>query len=208
VDVVAVAEDGAAAISAARRNLPDLVLLDVRMPRVDGIAAATQIARTCTVVMLTYAAEDEVVLAAVRAGASGYLVHGEFAPGDLVDVLEQAHAGGGVLTPAVAATILRALRDPLPVPAGRYADDLSPRLREVMALMASGRSNAQIAAVLHLSEKTVKNHVNHIFSRLGATSRSEAVARWFGLSGEDPEFGSGAPPTMNPRALGRRREHP
>jgi DNA-binding NarL/FixJ family response regulator len=189
VRVAGVAADGAEAVDLVRAHRPDVALLDVRMPRLDGVAAAAVLARTCRVLMLTYDHDDATVLAALRAGASGYLVHGSFAAPDLVSAVEATAGGGSVLSPDVAATVVQALRTRTPR-ASPLESHLSPRLREVMNLVAAGRSNAEVARSLHLSEKTVKNHVNHIFARLGVTSRAAAVARWTGFSADEE---NGAP---------------
>jgi len=183
VEVVGVAADGRSAVETARRTSPDVVLLDVRMPGMDGIAAARELSGQCPVLMLSNDADDHTVLAAVRAGASGYLVHGHFPPEGLAEALETTSAGGAVVSPAVAAALVRSVRtEPGPPGPGSCSDGLSPRLREVMALLAAGCSNREIAGALVLSEKTVKNHVNAIFSRLGVQTRTAAAARWLGTA--------------------------
>jgi DNA-binding NarL/FixJ family response regulator len=193
LEVVGCAADGREALHLVQTLRPDLALLDVRMPEVDGIAVAQAIAGSVPVLMLTHSDEPEVIAAALAAGARGYVVHSEF------DVDEIAHAirtvaGGGVhlspaagaiLTEAAARSTLGGSRSPVgpaltggghPVPPDPWG--LSVREREVMDLIAQGMTNGQIAKHCFLSEKTVKNHVNRIFAKLTATSRAEAVSRW------------------------------
>jgi DNA-binding NarL/FixJ family response regulator len=187
LEVVGCAADGQEALDLVERLRPDLALLDVRMPQVDGIGVAQAVAASVPVLMLTHSDEPEVIAAALAAGARGYVVHSEF------DVDEIAHAirtvaGGGVhLSPAAGAILTEAAaRAALSTPVPGSANDdgapdpwgLSTREREVMELIAAGLTNGQIAKQCFLSEKTVKNHVNRIFAKLTATSRAEAVSRW------------------------------
>ncbi len=175
--VVGEASNGEQAVTMARSLRPDVTLMDVQMPRRDGISAAAELADLTAVLMTTFSDTPEVVHAAVDAGAVGYLVHGTFAEEDLVACVLAAASGNGVFgAPALAA--LRTGR-PVPVPV-RPAHDLSDRQVEIMELVAAGHPNAEIARALFLAEKTVKNHINHIFARLGVRSRAEAVALWLG----------------------------
>ncbi len=176
--VIGEAGDGAAAVALARRLKPDVMLLDVRMPRQDGVSAAAEVAQYAAVLMLTYSESPEVVSAAVRAGARGYLVHGHFHEDELLQAVRLAARGLGTFS----AQALAALSDPTPSKAalaGRYG--LSEREADVMELIAQGAANGDIAATLFISEKTVKNHINRIFTKLAVTSRGRAVALW--LSG-------------------------
>lgn len=178
--VVGQAADGEEAVRVVRATQPDVVLLDVRMPRRDGVQVAAEVCAWSKVLMLTYSDAPEVVRAAVEAGASGYLVHGQFEPGDLERTVLAVASGSFVLSPHAAAVMRDALR-PAPPPAPvRPEAGLSAREAEVMELVAAGRSNGEIATQCFLSEKTVKNHINHIFAKLGVRTRAEAVAVWLG----------------------------
>lgn len=175
--VVGEATNGEQAISMARALRPDVTLLDVQMPRRDGVSAARELAGITHVLMTTFSDTPEVIHAAVDAGASGYLVHGTFAEDELVSCVLAAAAGNAVFgAPAMAA--LRAGR-PSQAPQ-RPQHDLSARQVEIMDLIALGSTNGDIATTLFLAEKTVKNHVNHIFARLGVRTRAEAVSLWLG----------------------------
>ncbi|MEU1483155.1 response regulator transcription factor [Streptomyces sp. NPDC005752] len=255
IDVVAEAADGRAAYEAAVRHRPDVILLDVRMPGVDGISALPHLVQVAPVMMLTYSRESDIVHEALRLGAGGYLVHGEFTadelvqsvrdtkngrapftataanallahmrqgadrqPGQLAERLGEAGATGGPrrgpgfpaplpesgadaaptptrappqptghprslsrLQPAVAQSSSDSgpVRPPTP---NRRQYHLSSREAEVMELISSGMNNQQIAATCFISEKTVKNHINRIFTKLHSSSRSEAIARWLGTA--------------------------
>jgi DNA-binding NarL/FixJ family response regulator len=183
IDVVGEASDGLLAESMVRTLRPDVVLLDVRMPRRDGIQTAKVIADLTTVVMLTFTDEPEHIRAALAAGATGYLVHGAFDADTLVQTVLGAAQGTG----AFSAQALEVIRN-----AGSHRDEqtarevaqatfgLSDRQGGLMDLIAQGKTNAEIAAGLFLAEKTVKNHVNAIFGKLVVTNRAEAVAVWLG----------------------------
>ena len=183
VQVVGEASDGREAIRIATEVRPDVVLLDVRMPVMDGIEAAGPLAEHARVMMLTYTDEEEQVVAAIRAGASGYLVHGQFGSDELVERIRQLAAGETVLSPAIVGTVFEALRrtpgspDETDGPAS-----LTAREREIMNLISQGLTNGQIAEHFVLSEKTVKNHVNRIYGKLGASNRAQATALWLGTA--------------------------
>ncbi|MFH8471545.1 response regulator [Streptomyces sp. NPDC018000] len=267
IEVVAEATDGRQAYDLAVRHRPDVVLLDVRMPGVDGISALPHLVQVAPVMMLTYSRESEVVHEALRLGAGGYLVHGEFTADQLVQAVRDTKDGRAHFTATAANALLAHMRQgpgpqgrPLPEGLGTalttgvpyqgpgYDDQvpsfpqqhgapahvsqpapsppatravrppqglshlqpvvaqssvaegtgsglnrrkygLSSREVEVMELIASGMSNQQIAATCFISEKTVKNHINRIFTKLHSTSRSEAIARWLGTA---PTAGPGA----------------
>ena len=175
ITVVGEAGDGASAVTLARTAKPDVMLLDVRMPRQDGVSAAPDVAQHAAVLMLTYAESPEIVSAAVKAGARGYLVHGHFTENELLSAVRMAaHGTGAFSAPAVAA-----LSNPTPSKAtlaSRYG--LSEREADVMELMSQGASNGEIARGLYISEKTVKNHINRIFTKLHANNRGHAVSLW------------------------------
>ena len=183
VRLVGEAGDGREAIRLAAHAEADVVLLDVRMPVMDGVQAAGPLAEHARVMMLTYTDEQEQVVAAIKAGASGYLVHGHFGSDELVERIRQLAAGETVLSPSVVATVFEALRrtpgssDEADGPAS-----LTAREREIMNLISQGLTNGQIAERFVLSEKTVKNHVNRIYGKLGATNRAQATALWLGTA--------------------------
>ena len=183
VQVVGEASDGREAIRIATEVHPDVVLLDVRMPVMDGIEAAGPLSERARVMMLTYTDEEEQVVAAIRAGASGYLVHGQFDADELVARIRQLAAGETVLSPAVVGTVFEALRRTPGAPDDPFGPaSLTAREREIMNLIAQGLTNGQIAERFVLSEKTVKNHVNRIYSKLGAANRAQATALWLGTA--------------------------
>jgi DNA-binding NarL/FixJ family response regulator len=188
IHVVGEAWDGARAVELARTLLPDVVLLDVRMPRQDGVNAAQQISGICRVLMMTFTDDHQVIRDAVAAGACGYLVHGTFAAADLVSSIQAVARGSGVFS----AEALQALRsapaaEAAPLPPQRPELGLSERQSEIMEMISEGLSNGEIARRCFLSEKTVKNHINRIFSVLGVRTRAEAIALWFrsGVGGRE-----------------------
>ena len=183
VQVVGEAGDGREAIRIASEVRPDVVLLDVRMPVMGGIEAAGPLSERARVMMLTYTDEEDQVVAAIRAGASGYLVHGQFDADELVARIRQLAAGETVLSPAVVGTVFEALRRTPGAPDDPFGPaSLTAREREIMNLIAQGLTNGQIAERFVLSEKTVKNHVNRIYSKLGAANRAQATALWLGTA--------------------------
>ncbi|MFE2073287.1 response regulator [Streptomyces misionensis] len=206
--VVAEAMDGREAYEAALRHRPDVVLLDVRMPGVDGLSALPHLLRLAPVMMLTYSHDSQTVREALRLGAGGYLVHGEFTTEQLVRAVRDVHEGRPHVTPGATRALLDELRgsapahaeaqlpstgvqNTLPAPSqlqstmgqsSRSRFRLSVREAEIMDLIASGMTNQQIAAACFISEKTVKNHINRIFAKLQATTRSQAAAKWLGVA--------------------------
>jgi DNA-binding NarL/FixJ family response regulator len=172
IDVVGEAEDGDAAVAAAERLSPDVVLMDVVMPGTDGVEALRRICerRSQTrVVMLTSYADERRAMEAVDAGASGFLLK-DASPRDVVAAIRAAHRGEAVLHPSVAAKLLAERRRP---PAAHA--DLTARELEVLRLIAGGLQNKQIAAQLHVSEKTVKTHVSAILRKLDVADRTQAA---------------------------------
>jgi DNA-binding NarL/FixJ family response regulator len=181
MSVVGEASDGDQAVDAAARAHPDVVLMDVRMPNVDGIEAARRIladgrSADTRVLMLTTFDLDEYVYAALRAGASGFLVK-DVPPQALVDAVRAVAAGDALLAPAVTRRLIEhALRGgPAPGPPPAELDELTPRELEVFRLVARGHSNAEIAAELVVELATVKSHVARVLTKLGLRDRVQAV---------------------------------
>ncbi|MGH2662101.1 MAG: response regulator [Actinomycetota bacterium] len=193
IEVVAEASDGQEAIARAREHRPDVVLLDVRMPVMDGVAAAEPLSRDAKVMMLTYGEDTEMVAGAIRAGAAGYLVHGRFSPEDLVRAVRDLNQGRQVLSPAVVPKVFEAMREGGPQAEREGPSELTEREREVMNLLVQGLSNPDIAGRLFISEKTVKNHINRIYAKLGVSDRAKAIAVWLGTLGPDPTPPHGGP---------------
>jgi DNA-binding NarL/FixJ family response regulator len=178
-EVVGIAADGSEAVALAASTSPDVVLMDLRMPVLDGVAATAAIRRerpATQVVVLTTYADDESVLAALGAGATGYLTK-DASRDDIRRALEAAAAGQAVLDPAVQAALVEAARNPRP-PArpAELPDGLTDREGEVLSLIAEGLSNQEIAGRLFVSEATVKTHVNRIFAKTASRDRAAAAA--------------------------------
>lgn len=178
IEVVASARDGEEAVDAARRHQADIVLMDLRMPRVDGVEATRRIAATLPqtrVIVLTTYADDASVFAALKAGARGYLTKDADAA-DIERAIKTVHAGEALLDPSVQ----RRLLDGLSAPAERtFPDGLTQREVDVLKLIAEGLNNRQIADRLYISEATVKTHINNIFSKASLRDRGQAVAYAF-----------------------------
>ncbi|MHB8312272.1 MAG: response regulator transcription factor [Candidatus Dormibacteria bacterium] len=177
VEVVGVAENGAAAVDLAEQFHPDVVLMDLRMPDMGGVEATAAIrARTpgTQVVVLTTYADDESIISALTAGALGYLTK-DAGSDDLRRALEAAAAGQAVLQHSVQQRLVDAAGS-RPVRPAVLPDGLTDREGEVLGLIAEGLSNSQIAAQLYVSEATVKTHVNRIFSKTRSRDRSQATA--------------------------------
>ncbi|MFI7592850.1 response regulator [Micromonospora sp. NPDC049359] len=171
IEVVDTATDGAAAVEAAIRHRPDLVLMDLRMPGVDGLVATEQIAAlnpAPVVVALTTFTADRYVAAALRAGASGYVVK-TTPPREFAGLIRTAAAGHTILPPGAAQVLLPA------DPAVTLPNGLSARDREILTGLGRGLTNAQLAAHLHLTEATIKGYVSRVLTRLGCTNRTEAA---------------------------------
>ncbi len=184
VQVVAEAVDGAEAVELARRERPDVVLMDVRMPRMDGLEATRRVtsdpalAGTRVVVLTTFEL-DEYVFGALRAGASGFLLK-DVDPPELLTAVRVVAAGEALLAPRLTRRLIEAFvrQERAPASAGVEGDelaDLTPREREVLALVGRGLSNAEIADELVLSPLTAKTHVARVFAKLGARDRAQLV---------------------------------
>jgi NarL family two-component system response regulator LiaR len=181
IEVVGEAADGEEALIEAQRLRPDVILMDLAMPRLDGVGAMRELRRRLPqvrVVVLTSFADDHRLLAALRAGAAGYLLK-NVQPQELARAVRAAHAGGAMLDPAVAARLVEAIAAPPPPrpspPSAHPAAQLTPREREVLGLIGAGRSNKRIALELGVSEKTVKTHVGHLLAKLGVSDRTQAA---------------------------------
>ncbi|MGY1821577.1 response regulator [Geodermatophilus sp. SYSU D00079] len=180
IEVVGEAADGAAGVRVVTGTRPDVVLLDVRMPGMDGLEAARRLAAAdlpTRIIVLTTFDEDEYVAAALRAGVSGFLLK-VAPPEDLVAAVRTVAAGHGLLDPAVTLRVIeRFAAAPAPDPDRAAAlDRLTDRETDVLALVAAGLTNAEIAARLFLGEATVKTHVSRVLLKLGLRDRVQAVA--------------------------------
>lgn len=180
VDVVATAEDGEAAQQVIDAAEPDVVVMDVQMPRLDGIAATREaVARHphLAVVVLTMSEDDETVFAAMRAGARGYLVKGA-SQHEILTAIRAVERGELVFGAAIARRVAEFFAaGPASAPAAEVFPQLTAREREILDLLAAGRSNPQIAQALFLSPKTVRNNVSNIFAKLQVADRAEAIMR-------------------------------
>jgi DNA-binding NarL/FixJ family response regulator len=182
IELVATASDGEEALALAAEHRPQVVLMDLRMPRLDGIEATRRLRERCPevrVISLTTYADDESVLGALRAGARGYLTKDASGEEIRAAILSVA-AGEAALDPAVQHHVVSALAgERAPdggAPAGsELPDDLTPREAEVLALIAQGLSNTEIAERLVVSPTTVKSHINHLFAKAGLRDRAQAV---------------------------------
>jgi DNA-binding NarL/FixJ family response regulator len=172
-EVVGEAASGKEAVALAQERHPDVVLMDLRMRDGDGIMATREIARivpdTKTIVV-TWSDEPEHVREAVAAGAKGYLVHGRFSAEQLAQALHTVAEGGAIIAPALAGELIAAAKGP------GDPSRLTPRELEILTLVQRGRTNREIGAELGIEEKTVKNHINSIYSKLNISSRFEAMA--------------------------------
>jgi DNA-binding NarL/FixJ family response regulator len=180
VELVGAAEDGDEVVALVAEHRPDVVLMDLWMPRVDGVEATRRIRSehpAVQVIVLTTYSDDESVFAALRAGARGYLTKDAGAD-EIARAIARVHAGEAMLDPSVQARLLDGLEAPLPLPPVPDAlpDGLTAREGEVLTLVAAGMSNAEIAGRLVVSEATVKTHINRIFAKTGVRDRAQAVS--------------------------------
>ena len=195
-DVVGECADGSEVIAAAESLTPDVVLMDVRMPLVDGVRATRDLRRrdgSPPVLALTTFDDDEVLAGMLRAGASGFVLKGVPAE-DLHRAVRAVAQGGAWLDPAVTGRVLAIYRSAAPPRAGRDAglDSLTGREREVLTLIGQGKANAEIAAELFVSEGTIKTHINHLFTKLQLRDRAAAIVFAFDhdLAAPLPDRGS------------------
>jgi len=179
VEVVGTAADGEEVLALAAELRPDVILMDLRMPRMDGVEATRRLRErdpAVKVVVLTTYADDRSVLDALRAGALGYLTK-DAGAAEIQQALHRVAGGQAALDPAVQLHLVEAIADgpPSGAPPASLPDGLTPREAEVLTLIAAGLSNAEIAERLVVSEATVKSHVNHMLAKIGARDRAQAV---------------------------------
>jgi len=173
------AANGREALNLAQRLRPAVTLLDYRMPIADGLSVIGALQQHSAVLVLTSDDDPQIIAAMLHQGARGYLVHGEFEPRDLLRAVREVAGGRGWLSPIAASVAASMAREQ----SSRHRDvrtdaGLTEREKDVLNLLCQGLSNASIARQLWLTEKTVKNHLNHVFAKLGVRSRTEAVVRW------------------------------
>ncbi len=197
VEVVGEAEDGRSGVEVVRRLRPAVCLMDIRMPVLDGIEATRSIVAqglSTRVLVLTTYDLDDLVHAALREGAAGFLL--KSTPVDrLVDGIEVVAQGEALLSPSLTRRLIEHhLEGPAPGSAAELTDGLTEREREVLVLVGRGRSNDEIAATMHVSRATVKSHVNHVFAKLGITSRVQAVVLCYEHGLVVPGRGEDRPP--------------
>jgi DNA-binding NarL/FixJ family response regulator len=178
-EVVGEATTGVEAITLATTLLPDILLMDLNMPDVNGIEATQQIAQLVPqvgILVITMVDDDDSVFAAMRAGARGYLLKG--AEGDeTVRAIHAVSHGEAIFSPAIAQRLIQFFTSPPPVAAPQIFPELTEREYELLALIAQGYTNAAIAEQLVISPKTVRNHVSHIFAKLQVAGRADAIIR-------------------------------
>ena len=173
IEVVGEAADGRRAVDEAERLRPDVVLMDLVMPQIDGVEAMRELRSrvpAARVVVLTSFLDEDRLLPALRAGAAGYLLK-NVEPHELARSIRLAAAGEALIDPAVAARLVDALGDERPAEHG----DLTPREQEVLDLVGRGYANKRIALELGIAEKTVKTHVSHVLAKLGVSDRTQAA---------------------------------
>jgi two-component system, NarL family, response regulator LiaR len=174
IEVVGEAADGEEGVREAERLRPDVILMDLVMPKLDGVEAMRELRRELPesrVIVLTSFAEDDRLLPAIQAGAAGYLLK-DVRPTELARAVRAAHAGEALLDPAVAARLVEAIAQ---APGEEPVERLTPREREVLEMIGRGLPNKLIARRLKVSEKTVKNHVTHLLAKLGVSDRTQAA---------------------------------
>lgn len=181
IDVVGEGSDGDEAIALARELVPDVMLMDIRMPVRDGISATEIIsdeAPSTRVLMLTWSEDPEHLRSAVLAGARGYLVHGRFSPERLAEAVRVLYDGGALITPMLAPALLEFVRGSAKQQRRTGGPSvLTRREIDVLEYIVSGKSNREIAEALFIEEKTVKNHISNIYAKLHLKNRYEAITR-------------------------------
>jgi len=200
IEIAGHAATGREAIDRARRLEPDVILMDVRMPDLDGIAATAELTREAPgtrVLILTTFEQEDYIFGALRAGASGFLLK-RTRPEELIAAVHTVAGGDSLLSPSVTRRVIeRMSTQPLPDLAGQARlEDLTPREREVLELIARGLSNREIAAALTVEESTIRSHIKHILSKLGLRDRVQVVIFAY-------ETGINRP---SPQLIGRHRE--
>lgn len=173
IEIAGEAANGREAVAEAERLRPEVILMDLEMPELDGVGAMRELRRRgveCRVIVLTSFSDERRLLPAIQAGAAGYLLK-DAEPREVVRAVRAAHEGEALLAPAVAARLVEAIAEPAGAPAQR----LTPREREVLELIAAGLSNKLIARRLGIAEKTVKTHVGHVLAKLGVSDRTQAA---------------------------------
>lgn len=176
--VVGEASTGEEAIEKAQELQPDVAVLDIRMPGISGIEACRRITSTvtnCRVIMLTSYAEDELLMAAIQAGASGYVLK-RIGDNELVQAVERVSRGEGMLDPAMTASVFAEVRKASQSQHAAAFSDLTPQEMAVLARVSEGLTNRQIAVKLFLGEGTVRNYVSSVLAKIGASNRAEAAA--------------------------------
>jgi DNA-binding NarL/FixJ family response regulator len=179
-EIVGEAQDGVEAIALAERRRADVVLMDIRMPGMDGLEATRRlagpgVANPAKVIVITTFDVDDYVFSALRAGASGFLLK-DAQPEVLIDAIRRVHEGHALIAPEVTRRLITEFAAVSPDPSERARlEVLSDRERDVLLLMARGRTNAQIGSDLFVEETTIKSHVSSVLSKLGVTSRVQAV---------------------------------
>ena len=179
-EIVGEAAEGEEAIDRAAELEPDVILMDLVMPKLDGVSAMRELRRRggrasqARVIVLTSFLDDDRLLPALESGAAGYLLKNS-QPAELARAVRAAHAGEAIIDPTAAARLVNALSKDRPSSGATAFDHLTARERDVLTLIAEGRANKRIALELGISEKTVKTHVGHVLAKLGVTDRTQAA---------------------------------